>query len=341
MILNVKKALSQNYTSDHYSGFSVVIAAKNEAANIPRLISALSNIDYPESFFEVIIVDDNSEDNTCQLTEDLIKDFQNFSIIRAEDKNLPGKKGALEAGLSKAKHDFIMITDADCVPSSGWLKAFNNYLPQQPGILFGIAPLFQKKNLVNHISCFENLRSSLLTLSLTKAGLPYTAAARNFGFSRKVFNNIGGYKQTLQTLGGDDDLLIRQGVIHNVKIIPVTEQNSEVFSESKASFKEYFVQKSRHLKTSAYYLLKQKLALGYWHLLNLFFIFSPVLVLINTWFISFFIIKIIYDEIVVLLYQKRFGYSFSVFRIFYLQILYEVLLVVNFILSRIRKDRWK
>ena len=89
-------------------------------------------------------------------------------------------------------------------------------------MLFGIAPFYQKKNLVNKISCFENLRSSVLSFSMASIGLPYTAAARNFGFSKNAFESLGGYSKTKDTKSGDDDLLLREAVKNKLKIGVVT-----------------------------------------------------------------------------------------------------------------------
>jgi len=208
-------------------------------------------------------------------------------------------------------------------------------------MLFGIAPYRRENFFVNRVSCFENLRSSVLTFSFSSLGLPYSSAARNFGFKKDSFYAIGGYKNTNYTLSGDDDLLLREAVKKKLKIGTITDPGSFVYSEAKKTFKEYFNQRARHTQTSFHYLLKHQILLAIWHLLNLYFLFSPLLMFFNTLFGLLFIVKVITDILIIKFTEKRFGYSFSVLQIIYLQILYELFLVVHFFSARFIKIKWK
>jgi len=254
---------------------------------------------------------------------------------------MSGKREALSFGIKNSKYPHILITDADCRHESNWLQAYSNKFNQGFEMVFGIAPFYQKKKLVNKISCFENLRSSLLSFSMASFGLPYTAAARNFGFTKNAFESLQGYSKTKDTLSGDDDLLLREAVKRKMKIGFVTEAGSFVFSESKKTFTEYFQQKARHTQTSFYYLLKHQITVGLWHLLNLYFLFSPLMMVINPLFGFLLPSKLIVDFVVVKANQRKFSYKFSVIEIFYLQIFYELLLVFHFFNARFSEVKWK
>ena len=208
-------------------------------------------------------------------------------------------------------------------------------------MLFGIAPFYQNKTLINRIACFDNLRNSLLSLSMSSLGLPYTAAARNFGFTKKAFESLGGYSKTKDTISGDDDLLLREAVKKKMKIGLVTEPDSFVYSETKTSFREYLQQRARHTQTSFHYLKKHQLILGFWHLLNLFFLFSPLLIFTDPLFGVLLPAKLIIDIAIIKSTQKKFGYRFSIPEIFYLQIFYEILLIVHFFNARFSEIKWK
>jgi cellulose synthase/poly-beta-1,6-N-acetylglucosamine synthase-like glycosyltransferase len=341
-IILIKKKYSSNIDpEDKNLNFSVVIAAKNEEENIFPLIESLENLNYHKDKFEVIIVDDNSSDKTFQIAVDKIKDLENFAIYKAGEKELPGKKGALQIAISKAKNPFILITDADCVVSPNWLKCYNTEFNNDHDFLFGIAPFKQEKYLVSKVSCFENLRASILTFSLALSGLPYSASARNFGFKRAAFEKLEGYKNTTETLSGDDDLLLRQAVKNKMKIGVILNKDCYTISKTKVSFSQYFRQKSRHTKTSLHYLLKHKIVLGFWHILNIFLLLSIVLIIFSFKFIFLFLAKIIWDLITVFLLQKTFMYEFSLMEIFYLQVLYEVFLIINFFNALTKKEEWK
>lgn len=331
----------KNISSTEYLPISVIISAKDEEKNIKKLVDSLSPLNYPKNNFEIIIVDDNSTDNTLKELINYTNNKNHFKIVELKPTGQKGKRDALAFGIQQAQYPFILITDADCQPETNWLKEYPNKFQSGYDMLFGIAPFYQNKTLVNQISCFENLRSSLLAFSLAKKGLPYTASARNFGFTKEAFESIGGYSKTKDTLSGDDDLLLREAVKYNLKIGVVTEPGSYVFSETKKTFSEYFRQKARHTQTSFHYLLKHKVVLGIWHLINLSLLFSPVLMFINPIFGILLPSKILIDSILIKSTQKKFSYNFSVLQIVYLQIVYEIFLIVHFFNSKFFRVKWK
>ena len=320
---------------------SIVIAAKNEEKNLPRLITALSKQKYPDDFFEVIIVDDNSTDSTFETGRNLIKDLKNFSICRVKEKRFEGKKGALQFGIEMAKNPYILITDADCSPEDKWIQAFADKFYLHFDFVFGVAPFHETGNFTNRISCFENLRTTLLTLTAAKLKLPYSAAARSFGFSKDSFHKIAGYANTTETLSGDDDLLLREAVKHKMKIEVIADKDAFVYSETVITLKGYLKQKARHTSTSVHYLFSHKLFLGSWHLLNLFFLVSPVFIFISNKFLILFFIKLFGDLSLVLMTQKYFNYHFNFIEIILQQIIYEFMLILNLFNANFKKIEWK
>lgn len=337
--LKSKKQLLEKQDNEIF--ISIVVAAKNEKENIISLIHSIKETDFPQTQYEVIIVDDNSNDNTFEAANNNTNGLSNFFIYSLKEKELPGKKGALDFGISKTKYPYILITDADCLVSKGWLKNYAIKFKEGYDFLFGIAPFIKEDNLINKISCFENLKSSILTFSAANIGFSYSAAARNFGFNKLSFYKIAGYRNTTETLSGDDDLLLREAVKNRLKIGTIGENSSFVYSFSKKTFKEYFSQRSRHTKTSFYYLPSRQIALGIWHLINLVCLFSFLLMPINVLFIIPFAIKLILDIILIIIYQSSFGYNFKLIEILFLQLNYEILLVINFFGAIFKYDKWK
>ncbi|MHB1688333.1 MAG: glycosyltransferase [Ignavibacteriaceae bacterium] len=341
IFLGLHKSKKAADDSSREISFSIIVAAKDEEKNIPALINALKQIDYSHEKFEVIIIDDNSSDNTFSATSKLITGLKNFQIYQVSKKMFPGKKGALNFGIAKATNAFILITDADCKPSQDWLKNFSVKFNEGYDFIFGPAPFENDSNLINKISCYENLRSSVLTFSAANIGFTFSATARNFGFKKSSFEKIYGYQNTTQTLSGDDDLLIREAIKNKMKIGILTEKNSFVYSSAKKTFSDYFKQRTRHTKTSLYYLPSRQIGLGIWHLINLICLFSPLFICVDKIFIIPFFAKILFDSTAALVYQKRFGYNFGVIEIFYLQIIYEFFIIINFFGAIFRRDSWK
>lgn len=344
--ISLKKVFSNKINRSSEIKISVVVAAKNEEKNIANLTDALLKQYYDKNLYEVIIIDDNSSDKTYETTSGLIKGIENFSVIKAVSKTFPGKKGALTKGIEKAANDYILITDADCLPERNWIKTYASVFSKGYDFAFGTAPLIAKSlpggtGWVGFLSCFENIRSSILTFTAAITGIPYSAAARNFGFKKSSFVKIKGYSNTLETLSGDDDLLLREAVKLKMKIGLNTGIGSFVYSYPKGKLKDYLMQKARHTQTSLHYLPAHKFILGFWHLMNLFFLFSPLLIFIDSIFLSLFITKMFIDIIIVINLQKYFGYNFSPLQIFLLQIFYELFLIINFINAITGKNDWK
>ena len=341
IVYSLKRMNAAGKNENNQVNISIIIAAKNEAENIGGLIESLKKLDCPTELFEVIVVDDNSTDGTYDKLKSKTGSIKNFSIIESKISGVNGKRDALSLGISNSKYSYILITDADCRPQRNWLNFYSNKFDKGYDLLFGIAPFYQNKTFINKISCFENLRSSLLSFSMACVSLPYTAAARNFGFTTKAFESLGGYSKTKNTISGDDDLLLREAVKKKMKIGVVTESDSFVYSEAKKTFKEYIRQKARHTQTSFHYLKKYQIILGFWHLLNLSFLFSPLLMFFNPLWGILLPVKLMIDISVVNLKQKKFGYTFSMVEILYLQIFYEILLVIHFFNARFSEVKWK
>ena len=341
IIYSLKRMSSEGKKENNSVNISIIIAAKNEAENIDGLIESLKNLNYPAEMFEVIFVDDNSTDGTYDKLKSRTDAIKNFSVLESKTFGVNGKRDALSFGIKNSKSSYILITDADCRPQSNWLQAYSNKFNLGYDMLFGIAPFYQHEYLVNKISCFENLRGILLSFPMTSLGLPYTATARNFGFTAKAFELLGGYSKTKDTISGDDDLLLREAVKSKMKIGVVSETDSFVYSDTKKTFREYFHQKARHTQTSFHYLKRHQFIIGFWHLLNLSFLFSLLLMFVNPLFGILLPAKLIIDFAVVKSNQKKLSYKFSIIEIFYLQIFYEILLIIHFFNARFSRIKWK
>lgn len=338
----LKKVFNSDTSEANPIKISIVIAAKNEERNLEGLFASLDSLEYPQEEFEIIIVNDNSADRTYQKLDDYSSERPNVKVLTFTDKEAPPKKGALALGIAEAKYDFIMITDADCRPVKDWISAFVSSFRDGHDFVFGIAPFNQKNNSdINSLVCFENLRSTLLTLSAAGHGLPYSAAARSFGFKKDSFNRIGGYSQITNSIGGDDDLLLKEAVKSNMSIGVVTNPQALVYSDAPVSTSDYFFQKRRHTKTSHYYLKKNKIMLAVWHILNLFAAFSILLFPFSIFFPIPFILKVYIDIKTVRKYQSKLTYNFSDLETFLLQFIYEILIVFHFFNSFRKVGRWK
>jgi len=319
---------------------SVIIAAKNEQNNIKALIDSLSKQNYSKENYEVVIIDDHSTDSTSEIANKLARNEINLRTVKATEKKYLGKRGALQLGIEKSEFEYILITDGDCIVGNSFLKSFSNKFTENYDFVFGVAPYTQSKSILNKVSCFDNLWVHILTFSFANMGLPYSAAARSFGFNKKAFLKIKGFENTLDTLSGDDDLLLREAIKRKLRIGNINDKDSYVFTKPQESFKKFINQKSRHTSTSNYYLLKTKLTLGLWHLLNILILFSIFLINIFSNFLYLLIFKFVMDIILIKITMKNFSYKFNILEIIPLQIVYELSLIVFFIKGIFSKNKW-
>lgn len=321
--------------------FSIVVAAKNEEQNVGSLIDSLNNIDYPEDHYEVIIVDDNSIDNTYNHLLDLTKGINNFKLVKAKNKKYKAKKGALDIGISNSRFEIIVITDADCKVTPNWLKHLSDKFNEGNDFVFGVSSIIEENNLANKIVQFEKLRNSILMFSASRINLPYCINASNFSYKKSSFYKLNGFENTQQTISGDDDLLLKEAVKANMNIDYILSDGSEVHTRSVNKISSYVKQRIRHTSTSHHYLLKHKLFLGIWHLTNLIMLFSPFLSIFSKNLIYLLPIKFFIDILTVILLQKLFKYKFSIFRVAALQLIYELMLIVSYFGSILVKPKWK
>lgn len=328
-------------SSTNYLNISIIIAFKNEVKNLENLFLSLQKMNYPQDNFEVILIDDDSTDNSYKKAVELAQGKNKYQVIKANNKKFLGKKGALDIGVNAAQHPFIVITDADCMPANNWLTGYSEKFDEKYEFLFGLAPFIQTDELINKISCYENLRSTILTFAFAELKLPYSAAARNMGFKKSSFEKLGGFSKTMDTISGDDDLLLREAVKQKMKIGIVDLEDSFVLSNSKNILGEYLNQKARHVKTSLYYLPIHQFLLGLWHSSNILMLFTLFLLPLNIFLIVPFLIKLLIDFVVVWFTQRKLKYNFKLYEIPFLQMIYEIFLIINFFSSFQKTIPWK
>jgi len=121
------------------NSYSILIACRNEENNLPLLFNSLKKVSYPEENFEIILVDDASDDKTDDLIQDFCQQQRNASCFRLNEKNedYKGKKAALKLAAEQAKFDFLLFTDADCQVLENWLQDFNQFIDKKTGAVIG------------------------------------------------------------------------------------------------------------------------------------------------------------------------------------------------------------
>lgn len=246
---------------------SIIICAKNEAENLKQFIPSVLNQNYPN--FEVILINDASEDDTLEVMEGFLQEDHRVKLVNVENNEAfwGKKKYALTLGIKKASHPYLLFTDADCVPETEfWIEKMVANFNSDKSIVLGYGGYFKNKNsFLNKLIRFETLFTAIQYFSYAHWGFPYMGVGRNLAYSSKEFYNQNGFATHLHVLSGDDDLFVNKAATAGNTAICFDNQ-AITRSNPKKSFKSWFRQKRRHVSTAKYYKVKHKLLLGTFYL---------------------------------------------------------------------------
>ena len=254
------KVTSQTDSDVQLPAVSVIVCAHNEYDNLQDYLSILLEQDYP--CYEVIVVDDSSEDGSDLLLERWSRQYGNLyhTFVPRGARVLSNKKLALTIGIKAAHYDYLLLTDADCRPESKhWIREMmKGFANQQTEVVLGFSPYFEKKGLLNHIIGYDTLFNGLQYMGMARAGKPYMGVGRNLAYKRETFFSVGGFKGLLGNRAGDDDLFVNR-IANAANTVVVNNPNSIVWSVPKTTWREWFHQKRRHLSVSPQYRTRSKI----------------------------------------------------------------------------------
>ena len=245
---------------------SVVIAARNEEKNLLEYVPKIMAQNHPN--FEVIIVNDSSWDDTAEVLKALSLSYPKLHVIHIDEEkqNMQGKKFALTLGIKAAKHDIILLTDADCEPlSENWIQEMTCHLHDQKQLALGFSPYAKNEGWLNRVIRFDTLLIGCQYMGYARSGNPYIGIGRNMAYHKDLFFKIGGFKSHYSLASGDDDLFVNQ-VANSHNTVVVSTPQSQTISLAKETWNAWFTQKRRHFTTAALYKSSHKAMLMLWPL---------------------------------------------------------------------------
>jgi len=199
--------LAEFKTSDNF--ISIIVSLKNEENNVVDFIQQLEKQSLPSNSFELIVIDDASSDNTMQLLKiALINSSITYRIIeQAEHK---GKKKNITQGISEAKGNIIITTDADVVyRHRNWLKRISEYFNTNSCDML-IMPIdyIDSSNLLTQFQIIENVALTAINIGYTSINQAFMCNGANLAFTKKIYESVNGYHSHLTISSGEDVLLL-------------------------------------------------------------------------------------------------------------------------------------
>jgi len=264
-----------------YSPFiSIVIAARNEAKNISNLLKLLNKQSYPKDLYEIIIVDDRSDDGSRKILEKYKTKIDNLIVVPID--NCPSiwasKKWAIHNGIKISRGDIIIQTDADCYMGNNWVKSMvRPFEDLSVGFVSSMTPLmYNKNNIFKELFLMDSIAQDIFSGYGIGKDLILSCNARSIAYRKSHFLDMKGYHQIKDIISGDDDLVLHK-IIHYIgcRVKFILHEEATVFSLPPVTFMQFINQRMRYAsKGIIYYKMKfiskeLKIILPFIYLINL------------------------------------------------------------------------
>lgn len=237
--------------------FSIIVPFRNEAKNLPLLLHSFSEIAYPKTLFEIILVNDASSDNYIPIIEAFkIKNPTiNYTLINNTNITNSPKKEALTTAIKISKFNWIVTTDADCNVQKNWLNLFNQTI-EDKNALFIAAPVKFKYE-ATFLHHFQNLNFiSLLGSTIGSFGIkkPIMCNGANLCYNKATFFELNGFEGNEAITSGDDIFLLEKiAQKSSEKVCYLKANEAIVATSSEKNWSQFFNQQLRWAsKTTTY-----------------------------------------------------------------------------------------
>ncbi|MCC6701724.1 MAG: glycosyltransferase [Fluviicola sp.] len=257
---------------------SVVIAARNESDNLFENLPKILDQNYPAPF-EVVVVNHQSIDDSKYLLDALRRSYPQLVVMELEKSKhlLPSKKLPLTLGIKKAKYEHLILTDADCSPSSEfWLQRMAEQFTEQKQLVLGYGPYKTEPGFLNKVIRFDTTMIAIHYFSLALNRVPYMGVGRNMAYTKTLFDSVKGFKSHYAVASGDDDLFVQEAAKNRNYAIQLAPESYQ-FSDPKTTWETFFIQKARHYSTSPRYGFFKKAMLGIYPMTLLMLLVSFVI----------------------------------------------------------------
>jgi len=262
--------------------FSIIISARNEEQNISNCLTDIIAQEYPSQNFEVIVIDDFSEDKTADIVTQFAAENQSHSIrlVKLAEENITErnsfKKAAIKIGIEKSRFSWIITSDADCRRGNRWLESISSFIDKKDPVIVS-SPVCLKGS-----DNFFDLAQSLEFMGLVGIGAaslalksPNMCNGANLAYKKEAFYEVNGFEGNDELASGDDEFLM-----HKMfqkwpdKVLFLKNNEAIVYTKPETSLKAFIQQRKRWVSKSRKYSNSRitLVLIGAWifHLLLLF-----------------------------------------------------------------------
>ncbi len=261
---------------------SIIIPSRNEAKNLPELLSSLKNQSYPAHLFEILIIDDHSTDETASIVENF--PAKNIRLITLEQYTFGGelnsyKKKAIEIGIQNSNGELIVSTDADCWMPPNWLQSIAAFYEQyKPKFIAAPVSINCGPSFIEIFQALDFMTLQGITGASVHKKIHSMCNGANLAYEKNAFYEVGGFSGIDQIASGDDMLLMHKIFkLHPDKLMFLKSEEAIVQTAPVSSVKAFFNQRIRWASKADKYDDKRIMAvLVLVYLFNVLLLFLPV-----------------------------------------------------------------
>ena len=242
--------------------FSVIIPFRNEEDYLADLLASISSLNYPKNLFEIIFIDDESEDTSVEKIKSSNLNGFNISVVKNIRSTNSPKKDAITTAIKLSKYNWIVTTDADCNLPKYWLDVFDNYIQHHdaklliaPVTLTGINSFFKRFQLLDILSLQG------VTIGAFGMSKPFLCNGANLAYRKDMFETIKGFEGNSDIASGDDIFLLEKALnLDKSAVHYIKNPENTVTTQPELTFKSLKSQRVRWAaKTSSYNNIFSKL----------------------------------------------------------------------------------
>jgi glycosyltransferase involved in cell wall biosynthesis len=232
------------------TSFTIIVPFRNEAENLPVLLESFSKLNYPTDLFEVILVDDESEER-LQIADYRLQ-ITTINNIRVSSSP---KKDAITTAMQIVKTDWVITTDADCVVPKNWLLALDNYIQlNHVSMIAGAVTYDCQNSFLHHFQQLDLVSLQGATIGSFGIKKGFMCNGANFAYTKSFFQKLNGFEGNGTIASGDDVFLLQKALAkYPEKVAYLKSNNTIVTTKPVDNWKSLFYQRVRWAsKTTSY-----------------------------------------------------------------------------------------
>lgn len=228
--------------------FSLIIPFRNEAENLPRLLTSLRKLNYPTSHFEILFVNDDSEDASQEIILAGLADTAiSYQLFQNERYSNSPKKDAISLAIKKAEYNWIVTTDADCRVPRIWLQYLSEFIvTNKPKMVCGPVLFETDATLLRQFQFWDGLSLQAATIAGFGWKWPILSNAANLAFKRNAFFEVNGFEGNNHLASGDDVFLMEKLLkLYPQRVHYLKNSEAAVITQPVDSLKKLVMQRIR------------------------------------------------------------------------------------------------